>query len=58
MELLVGQKAICGYLKRSKPTYLKYLKMGMPVIYINGRVEAFKEEIEKWKIKGNNKNKT
>jgi hypothetical protein len=51
MELLVGQKAICNYLQRSKITYLKYVKMGMPVIHINGRVEAFKEEIEKWKIK-------
>lgn len=57
MELLVTRKEICQYLKRSEKTYHKYVKMGMPVIHINGRVEAFKEEIEQWKLRGNIKNK-
>lgn len=57
MELLVGREMICAYLKRCEKTYHKYVKMGMPVIYINGRVEAFREEIEQWKIKGNQKRK-
>ena len=44
-KVLTSKEEIMEYAGLSKHTYAKFLKMGMPVLYIDGRCYAHKDNI-------------
>lgn len=47
-KILTSKDEIIDYAGLSKHTYPKFLKMGMPVLYIDGRCYAHKDNIDEF----------
>ena len=47
-KILTSKDEIIDYAGLSKHTYAKFLKMGMPVLYIDGRCYAHKDNIDEF----------
>lgn len=48
MNVLITRDEIMAYLKISKKAFIKFVKMGMPVVYIDNRCYAHKENIDEF----------
>jgi hypothetical protein len=46
MVIFTSRQEIIDYLKISRRTFVKFVRMGMPVVYIDGRCYAHRENIE------------
>ena len=47
-KILAGLDEICKYANMSKPTFYKFIKLGMPAVIIEGRWWAHSENIDKF----------
>ena len=47
-NVLTSKDEILAYTGLSKHTYIKFLKMGLPVLYIDGRCYAHKDNIDEF----------
>lgn len=47
-KILTSRQEIMDYLGISKAMYLKFVKSGMPVLYIDGRCYAHTENIDEY----------
>ncbi len=45
-DLLTSRQEILDYLKMTKTWFLTFVRLGMPVAYINGRCFAHKENLD------------
>lgn len=45
-KVLMSKQEIMDHLKISKVAYRKFIRMGMPVLYIDGRCYAHKDNID------------
>ena len=45
-KVLTSKKEIMDYLKFSEKLYKKFIRMGMPVLYIDGRCYAHRDNLE------------
>jgi len=47
-KILIGAKAIMDYLVISRPTFRKFIEMGMPATVIDGRWYAHTDNLDKF----------
>lgn len=47
-KVLTSKQEIMDYLKISKQLYAKFIRMGMPVLYIDGRCYAHKDNLDEF----------
>lgn len=47
-RILMSKQEILDYLKISRNAYRKFVKMGMPVLYLDGRCYAHKDNIDEF----------
>ena len=47
-KLLIGSGQIMTYLQVSKPTFYKFIKLGMPAVVIDGRWYAYSENLDEF----------
>lgn len=58
-NILMSKQEILDYLKVSNVSYRKFIRMGMPVLYLDGRCYAHKDNLDaffKLITRGNMKN--
>ncbi len=49
-EILSGMKAICGYINRTEPTVLSYIKsQSFPAKKVGGIWESSKGDVDEWR---------
>ena len=46
IKVLMSKQEIMDYLKVSNVSYRKFIKMGMPVLYLDGRCYAHKDNLD------------
>jgi hypothetical protein len=47
-KILGSKQEIMSYLKVSRVSYKKFIKMGMPVLYLDGRCYAHKDNLDEF----------
>jgi len=47
-KVLMSKQEIMDHLKISKVAYRKFIKMGMPVLYLDGRCYAHKDNLDEF----------
>lgn len=47
-KLLMSKQEIMNYLRISQMLYKKFIRLGMPVLYLDGRCYAHKDNIDEW----------
>jgi len=47
-KILMGKKEIMDYLKITDHNYKKFIRMGMPVLYVDSRCYAHKDNIDEF----------
>ena len=47
-KVLTSRQEIMDYLGMSRAMYLKFVKAGMPVLYLDGRCYAHVDNIDEW----------
>ena len=45
-KILIGRDSIMDYLDMSRPTFYKFLELGLPVRVINNRLYAHKDNVD------------
>ncbi len=48
IKVLMSKQEIMDYLKISKGAYRKFIRIGMPVLYLDGRCYAHKDNIDEF----------
>jgi hypothetical protein len=47
-KILMSKQEIMDYLNVAKASYRKFIKMGMPVLYLDGRCYAHKDNLDEF----------
>jgi len=47
-KILMSKQEIMDYLKVSRVSYRKFIRMGMPVLYLDGRCYAHKDNLDEF----------